>query len=125
MLQSAAAADEILRGSLAYKDMSILEIIHTLCKRLNWPCEGILQGECPKDTEDGIDTQVVRLSDDGEFVYCIPRSYIRFNGARYDPYDLMYVTAIHAQQYHIYYTASATYISKVYFSICKTSIPYL
>ena len=100
-------------ASSVYQSMSILDIIYTLCKRLNWPCEQILQGDCPLDDDNSIDTMFARHIDDGEFVYCIPRDYFSLNGERYNPYDLVYVDAQKAQQCDTFYTVSATYVTKV------------
>lgn len=49
--------------------------------------------------------------DDGEFVYCIPFCHVD-RSLRYDPYDLRYVDPKNAQTGELYYTVSATYVSR-------------
>ena len=90
---------------------SILEIINFLFLRLNWPNTGILDGEFPNNKK-GIDSKVPILEDDGEFVYCIP-SYCHISG-RINPYDLVKVLPKQIHEYKVYYTVSATYVTKVY-----------
>ncbi|XP_044147930.1 LOW QUALITY PROTEIN: dynein axonemal heavy chain 14 [Bufo gargarizans] len=50
--------------------------------------------------------------DTGEFVYCLPRCQGQPT-ARYDPYDLQVVPAYTAVQCDVYWTVSASYVSKV------------
>ena len=102
-----------------YSSCTILEIIYALRKRLNWPCEGILEGECPKldDDEDGKVDKKPILEDDGDFVYCLPRNF--GNAAvRYEPYDLCFLDSKKARTLDVYFTVSASFVSKVrYYSL--------
>ncbi|XP_057306685.1 uncharacterized protein LOC130644915 [Hydractinia symbiolongicarpus] len=103
-------------GNNLYQNHSVLEVIHALFKRLNWPCDGILSGGIPADFAKCIDTMITKREDDGEFVYFVARDYF-CNTARYNPYDLIFITPKEAQKCDLYYTVSASYVSK----ICKTN----
>ncbi|XP_056424426.1 dynein axonemal heavy chain 14 isoform X2 [Hyla sarda] len=54
----------------------------------------------------------LQKEDRGEFVYCLPRCQ-HHPTARYDPYDLQVVPACTAVRCDIYWTVSATHVSKV------------
>lgn len=94
-----------------YQNLSILEIIHKLYGRLNWPNNGILEGKCPQDADNGIDADLIRLEDDGEFVYCVPNESC--TSSYVNPYDLGVISAKKVKKHNLYYTVSATYVSKV------------
>ena len=95
----------------SYNNLSILEIIHKLYERLNWPNNGILLGKCPQDVDNRIDTDLNRREDDGEFVYCVPNETC--TGSYVNPYDLVVISAKKVKKHSVYYTVSATYVSKV------------
>ena len=94
-----------------YHNLSILEIIHKLYQRLNWPHNGILLGKCPQDADNGFDTDLNRHEDDGEFVYCVPNESCK--SSYVNPYDLGVISAKKVKKHDVYYTVSATYVSKV------------
>lgn len=52
------------------------------------------------------------LEDDGEFLYCLPKDR-KNKRARYMPYDLQVVSANEARQQPIYWTISASYVTRV------------
>ena len=50
--------------------------------------------------------------DDGEFVYCLPRNR-KNKRARYDPFDLQVVSPNESRSERVYWTVSASFITRV------------
>ena len=50
--------------------------------------------------------------DDGDFVYCLPRNRVNKRG-RYDPYDLQVVSPNESRSEKIYWTVSASFVTRV------------
>ena len=50
--------------------------------------------------------------DDGEFVYCLPRER-KNKRARYDPFDLQVVSPNESRSAKIYWTISASFVTRV------------
>ena len=64
--------------------------------------------------QDRIDTDTSKtLDDDGQFRYCLCISDIKQN-ILYSPYELRVTTGSIAKKNHVYYTVSASYITKVF-----------
>ena len=99
-------------ADFVYKNSPILKIIHKLFERLGWPSNGILDGKIPKVNPNSIDTQIESREDDGEFVYCLLRNP-DFLNPLHDPYDLIPATVYGILKVNVYFTISATYVSKV------------
>lgn len=94
-------------------DTPVFQILYKFYKRLGWPTDGLLQGKIQKKDDKSIDTQIKICQDDGEFVYCLLR-YGGLKNPKYDPYDLVPVSSNEIQKNKLYYTISASYITKVY-----------
>ena len=51
-------------------------------------------------------------TDDGEFVYCLPRNRKERRG-RYDPYDLQVVSPDESRSASVYWTITASFVTRV------------
>ncbi|XP_063775070.1 dynein axonemal heavy chain 14 isoform X3 [Pseudophryne corroboree] len=96
-------------------DDSAISHIHRLRSRLGWKTEfpNLAPGtRRPKADRYNRLLEVTTKEDRGEFVYCLPRCR-NSSTARYDPYDLQVVPAATAVHCDLYWTLSASQVSKV------------
>ncbi|KAM5165262.1 dynein axonemal heavy chain 14 [Mantella aurantiaca] len=97
---------------------SVLLHIHRLRSRLGWKTQTPGVHQMPKLSKPDkyrrlIEERALVKEDNGEFVYCLPR-YHGDPSVRYDPYDLQVVPASTAVQLGLYWTVSASRVSKIY-----------
>ncbi|XP_071080158.1 dynein axonemal heavy chain 6-like [Haliotis cracherodii] len=96
---------------------SVVDKVIELRENLNWETELPRYGpECKKKLleimqKKSKDDDKVTKEDDGQFFYCLPRNR-RHPRARYDPYDLQIVSADAARAESIYWTVSASFITR-------------
>jgi hypothetical protein len=86
-------------------------------KKFNWniklPVSGSMARYAMDTYQDRVDDDLRKtLDDDGNFKYCLCISDIKEN-ILYSPYELKITTGEIAKTYSIYYTVSATYVTKV------------
>jgi hypothetical protein len=63
-------------------------------------------------TDKPVNDLIQVLEDDGQFVYCLSKSDIKLN-MLYAPYDLRIVNAGEVKNANVYFTVTATNITKV------------
>ncbi|XP_075719503.1 dynein axonemal heavy chain 14 isoform X3 [Rhinoderma darwinii] len=96
-------------------DNSVMSHIHKARAGLGWKTPGLqLERDISKANKYKrlLKENTLIKEDTGEFIYCLPRSE-GLPTARYDPYDLQVVPASTAVQCDVYWTVSASYVSKM------------
>lgn len=97
----------------------VLYHVKTFRERLGWKidlprhapgCKATME-KLKDNPDDEMDTGSMS-QDDGEFVYCLPRNR-KDPKARYDPYDLQVVSPNESRSQKVYWTVSASFVSRV------------
>lgn len=99
-------------------DSNAINYILNQRKKFGWniklPVSGSNMRYCMEKYVDRNDNDLRKtLEDDGRFEYCLCISDVKEN-ILYSPYELRITTGEIAKQYPIYYTVSASYVTKVY-----------